>query len=307
MSMKDRFEDPAGLVEALRRQKLTLGQPEIAEAFARTGELIEFAPGSAIITQGGSDRDVYFLLSGSGRVIINGVRLPYKRSAGVTVGEMSAVNPTIRRSSTIEADETTVAWKVPHEFLAEVADAYPVVWRHLAEDLAGRVEQRNSLVNRSNLKPQIFIICSQESLDIARAIRVGLEYHADVEIWSDEKIFPPGGYPIEALEEQVGQSDFGIALAEPDDLVYSRDRLGMTPRDNVIFELGFFMARLGRHRTLLLTPRRTEVKLPSDFKGLTPLPYSIGENLPKALGPTIDRITTIVNDLGVRASLIESR
>jgi predicted nucleotide-binding protein len=177
-----------------------------------------------------------------------------------------------------------------------VADAFPQVWRMLAQDLAGRIEQRNTLICRSNLKPQIFIICSAEALRIAKAIRVGLEYTAEVVIWSDEKIFPPGGYPIEALEEQVTRSDFGIALAEPDDLVLSRDRLSTTPRDNVIFELGFFMARLGRHRTLLLTPRRETVKLPSDFKGLTPLPYNVGDDrkdLSTALGPTIDRITTI--------------
>jgi predicted nucleotide-binding protein len=129
-------------------------------------------------------------------------------------------------------------------------------------------------------------------------------------IWSDDKIFPPGGYPIEALEEQVNQADFGIALAEPDDLVLSRDRVSTTPRDNVIFELGFFTSRLGRHRTLLLVPRGEDVNLPSDYKGLTPLPYSKAtkpKGLPTALGPTIDKISSIIADMGVRSSLIDVR
>lgn len=310
MTLKDRFEDPAVLVEALRYQTLVLGDEKIAAAFAKHGELLEFPAGRNIIAQGGSDRDVFFLLAGRASIIINGVRLPYTREAGGTVGEMSAVNAAVSRSATLEAVERTVAWKVDHQRFGEVATAFPQVWRVLCADLAGRVDQRNSLINRSNLKPQIFVICSAESLRIAKAIRVGLEYTATVDIWSDEDIFPPSGYPIEALETQVAHADFGVALAEPDDLILSRDRLSTTPRDNVIFELGFFMARLGRHRTLLLTPRREAVKLPSDFKGLTPISYDIGDGdvrLSSALGPTIDRISTVVERLGVRASLIEAQ
>lgn len=310
MTLKSRFERPADLIEALTYQKLVLGDRAVAAALAETGELVEFPAGRQFIMQGEAERDVYFLLAGRACLIINGVRLPYPREANGTVGEMSAVNATIRRSATLEATEPVVAWKVDHARFAEVADAFPSVWHVLAVDLASRVDQRNSLINRSNLKPRIFVICSAEALRIARAIRVGLERTAVVNIWSDEDIFAPGGYPIEALESQVAHSDFGIALAEPDDLVLSRDRLSTTPRDNVIFELGFFMARLGRFRTLLLTPRREEVKLPSDFKGLTPIAYSVGEadqSLASALGPTIDRIATVVENLGVRASLVEAQ
>lgn len=159
-------------------------------------------------------------------------------------------------------------------------------------------------------RPRVFMISSAEALSIARAIRIGLEHDAEVVSWSDDKIFAPGAYPIEALEEQVAQADFGIALAEPDDLVLSRDRKSMTPRDNVIFELGFFMSRLGRHRTLLLVPRSEEVKLPSDFKGLTPIQYGKAEkpkDISVALGPTIDKICGVIADMGVRASLAEAR
>lgn len=310
MSLKSRFESRADLVDALRQQKLVLGDTAIADAFADDGTLVEIPAGRNLIEQGKPDREVYFLLAGRLQIIINGVRLPYQRQAGISVGEMSAVNSSISRSSTLEATEPTVAWRVGHDHFAKVADTHPQIWRLLAQDLASRLEQRNSLVNRTNAQPQIFIICSAEALAIAEAIRIGLEHVARTVIWSDDKIFPPGGYPIEALEEQVAHSDFGIALTEPDDLVLSRDRLSSTPRDNVIFELGFFMARLGRHRTLLLTPRREEVKLPSDFKGLTPIPYFAGDDprqLSVDLGPTIDKIKSIVRDLRVRSSLVEAK
>jgi predicted nucleotide-binding protein len=165
------------------------------------------------------------------------------------------------------------------------------------------------LINRVNQVARVFLICSSEALPIARAIRVGLEHDAQVVIWSDENIFPPGAYALESLESEVNLADFGIALAEPDDLLTSRSRTSPAPRDNVIFELGFFMSRLGRPRTMLLVPK-TDVKLPSDFKGLTPISYRTGagaSELPIALGPTIDRIAAVVKRLGVRSSITQTR
>ncbi|MDK4805497.1 MAG: nucleotide-binding protein [Novosphingobium aromaticivorans] len=304
-----RFTDRNDKVEALLAQKIVRGDRAIAEAIADAGTLVTYAPGQVIIEQGGSDRAAYFLIAGKGQIIINGVRL-YPREAGNTVGEMSAINPSVGRSATIEAIEEVVAIKIDHDQLRSVGDAHPHLWRLLAQELASRLEQRNRFVNRANVRPRLFMICSAESLPIAKAIRIGLEHDAEVVIWSDDMIFPAGGYPIEALEEQVNLADFGVALAEPDDLVLSRDRQSSVPRDNVIFELGFFMSRLGRHRTLLLVPKRTEVKLPSDFKGLTPLPYASADKPAErsiALGPVIDRIAAIIAECGVRASLAETK
>ncbi|MGO4687240.1 TIR domain-containing protein [Brevundimonas sp. 2YAF1] len=308
MSLKSRFEQSDDLIDALMGQRIVEDR-EIAASLASEGQLVEFAPGKMIIEQGGSDRGIYFLLAGKTHVVVNQVRL-YPREKGGTVGEMSAINPHISRSATIEATEPTVAWKVTHKRLAEVGTEHPLIWRSIAQVLAERLEQRNQFVNRVNARPRVFIICSAEALAIGKAIRVGLEHDAEVVIWSDDKIFAPGSYPIEALEEQVGLADFGIALAEPDDLVLLRDRLSTTPRDNVIFELGFFMSRLGRHRTLLLVPQAEDVRLPSDFKGLTPLPYRTGQTsreLPIALGPVIDKISGLIADLGVRSSLAEAK
>jgi CRP/FNR family cyclic AMP-dependent transcriptional regulator len=309
MSLKSRFADPQDLIAALAAQKLVQGDRAMAQSISEKGELLEFQPGQNLIEQGGADRDVYFLLAGKTQLIIHGTRL-HTREHGVTVGEMSAINPHVSRSATIEAVECTVAWKISHTRLAEVGKLHPELWRMVAIELAARIEQRNRYINRANLKPRVFLICSSEALPIARAIRVGLEYNAQVEIWSDEKVFPPGTYAIEDLEYQVNEADFGIALAEPDDLVRSRDRTTSAPRDNVIFELGFFMSRLGRRRTLLLVPRASDVKLPSDFKGLTPISYAKAASereLASALGPTIDRICSVIADQGVRASLALAR
>lgn len=309
MTLHTRFTDPQELIDALLSQRLVLGDRALAQAIAADGELREYVPGQLLITQGGSDRDLYFLLLGKTQVIVHGVRLHY-REHGHSVGEMSAINAHVARSASVEASDPTVAWRITHSRLAALGDEFPVLWRRIAIELAGRLEQRNQLINRTNPTPRIFLICSSEALPIAKAIRVGLEHDAQVVIWSDENIFPPGSYALEALETEVNSADFGVALAEPDDLVTSRQKTAPTPRDNVIFELGFFMSRLGRARTLLLVPKSEDVKLPSDFKGLTPIAYVRGatvSDLPIALGPTIDRITALIQQLGVRSSIVPVR
>jgi CRP/FNR family cyclic AMP-dependent transcriptional regulator len=303
MSIKQRFEDRQTLVDALRAQKIIQGDADVAAAIADVGVLMEFTPGQNLIEEGATDRDIYFLLSGKVQVIVKGARL-YPREKNVSVGEMSAINPEITRAATIQADEPTVAFRISHEALDAVAQRQPRIWRLLAVDLSSRLEQRNRFIHRPNGKPKVFFICSAEALDIAECIRSGLQHEdAVVLIWSDDHIFPAGGYPIEALEAGVNDCDFGIAIAQPDDLVRSRDRTSSTPRDNVIFELGFFMSRLGRARSLLLVPRGEDVKLPSDFKGLTPLVYqapSAGEEPSTALGPVIYQIKRRLRELGVR-------
>lgn len=310
MSLKKRFEDRDALIDALRAQKIIQGDPDVASSLADAGELVEFAPGQTLIEEGAADRDIYFLLVGKVQVIVKGVRL-YPRERNVSVGEMSAVNPEITRAATIEADERTVALKVSHDTLETVAQRQPRIWRLLAMDIAARLEQRNRFINKPNSIPKVFFICSSEALEIAECMRASLQHEdAIVELWSDTHIFPPSGYPLEALERGVNESDLGIAIAQPDDLVRSRDRTSATPRDNVIFELGFFMSRLGRARTLLLVPRGEDIKLPSDFKGLTPLFYKLpraGEDLSTALGPCVYDIKRKLKELGVRKTIIGSQ
>lgn len=54
----------------------------------------------------------------------------------------------------------------------------------------------------------------------------------------DQGVFFAGGYPLEGLERLVSESDFALAIAEPDDIVDSRGTRAPTLRDNVLFELG---------------------------------------------------------------------
>ncbi|MNP56625.1 putative nucleotide-binding protein containing TIR-like domain protein [compost metagenome] len=81
----------------------------------------------------------------------------------------------------------------------------------------------------------------------------------------------------------------------------SRGQSQGAPRDNVIFELGMFVGRLGRMRSILVEPRGDEVRLPSDLKGLTTITYRpAADKEPAKLGPVCTSLREIFNDLGPR-------
>lgn len=275
MSMLERFKNSGFLSENLLDQKIIRGDGEVAKAFADAGEVVEFQPGTILIKEGDVDRDMYFLLFGKVALSVKSMLL-YTREKWQTVGEMSAINPLLTRTATVTAIELTIALKVSPEILEKVAATQPKVYLLIARELSNRLEQRNSLIRPPNERPRVFFISSKESLEVAKAIRHGLRYSdTDSALWSDDHIFPPGAYPLEVLEREVDIADFGVAIAHPDDIVHSRDRKTAAPRDNVLFELGFFMSRLRRDRTFLLVPNGgPELKMPSDFKGLTPIGYT---------------------------------
>ena len=72
-----------------------------------------------------------------------------------------------------------------------------------------------------------------------------------------------------------------------------------SPRDNVIFELGLFIGRIGRRRSFLVEPRGEEAKLPSDLSGITSITYKYDrKDLAAALGPACKRVRDIIKELG---------
>jgi prolyl-tRNA editing enzyme YbaK/EbsC (Cys-tRNA(Pro) deacylase) len=88
--------------------------------------------------------------------------------------------------------------------------------------------------------------------------------------------FKPGGWALNALERLVPTIDAALLIATPDDTVRFRGAEYPAPRDNILFELGFFTAALGRHRTALVCVQekdRPPLKLPTDLDGLTVIMY----------------------------------
>lgn len=300
--MKERFEGTGrkNLVDALRRQEIVAGNAELADLFIARGELVEYQRGDKIITEDGEDDDVYLLVAGSVAVLVKGTQVA-TRKAGQLIGEMAAIEPAQKRSATDVAQETVVALKIKGPDFLDIGQAHCQIWLPIARELARRLKQRNDLIPAPNTSPKLFIISSAEALPVAEEIQSGLQYDVFPRLWT-EGVFFAGGYSLEALENAVNESDFAVAVAQADDIVKTRGEEYPTLRDNVLFELGLFMGRLTRYRTILVHPRVDRLKLPSDLHGLTLLSYVPGppNELATRLGPVCTAIKKMVREQGVR-------
>lgn len=141
------------------------------------------------------------------------------------------------------------------------------------------------------MKSRVFIGSSSEHVDTARAIQENLHGEFDATVW-DQAVFAVATYPVDALIEQLDRVDFGVFVLAPEDWLRSRGTLAPAPRDNVVFELGMFIGRLGRQRAFVVAPRG-KLKLPSDLDALTVaqyIPPASGGNLVAALGPACNKI-----------------
>jgi CRP/FNR family cyclic AMP-dependent transcriptional regulator len=302
--MIKRFEGAAGraaLEDALSQQRLVLGNDALASRLADVGSLLDVAAGQVLITQGAQDNDVYFIITGRFQVQVHG-REVASRGPTEHVGEMSALVATAARSATVLATEPSCVLKVSASDYKNVANDFPRLWQQITRQLVERLHQRNNLVRPAHQSARVFIICSVEALHIARAVENHFEHDKFfVKIWT-EGVFRASRYPIESLEEQLDESDFAIAIAQPDDTVTTRGESQGVPRDNVIFEIGLFVGRLGRMRSFLLEPRGDEVRLPSDLTGLTTISYRLApsKDMAASLGPACNQLRDIFNELGPR-------
>ncbi|WP_067657230.1 TIR domain-containing protein [Nocardia harenae] len=78
---------------------------------------------------------------------------------------------------------------------------------------------------------------------------------------------------IEKFERAAAEAAFAIIIASSDDLGTAKstpDELAPRPRQNVIFELGFFIGKLGRSRVALLV--ESGIERPSDTDGIVYIP-----------------------------------
>lgn len=148
------------------------------------------------------------------------------------------------------------------------------------------------------MKPRIFIGSSTESLNIAYAIQELLP-DMEVTVWT-QGIFQLSNNILDNLTAALDNIDFGVFVFSPDDLLVIREQRLSSARDNVVFELGLFIGRLGKHRSFFVIPKdRSDFHLPSDLLGINPAtfdPNRQDKNLRAALGPACNQIRTAVED-----------
>jgi len=149
-------------------------------------------------------------------------------------------------------------------------------------------------------KPRLFIGSSVEGLNIAYAIQENLSYTAEVTVWN-QGVFNLSDTTIESLILVLENTDFGVFVFTPDDITTIRGKKNTTVRDNVLFELGLFIGKIGRKRSFIVMPDNTNFHLPTDLLGITPGKYETNRsdgNHKAATGSLSNKIREAIGKLG---------
>ena len=143
----------------------------------------------------------------------------------------------------------------------------------------------------------IFIGSSGEGIKVAEATQILLSNDGfDPLVWN-QGIFGLGKSILEELISFLDKCDFGVFILRGDDLLASRGRDYNVTRDNVLFELGLFIGRLGRLKTFIVYDNSTDTKIISDLTGILYTSFDGSKpNLNIALGPAVSRIKQQIDD-----------
>jgi hypothetical protein len=127
---------------------------------------------------------------------------------------------------------------------------------------------------------QEFVASSSEQIStaekVADAIRAADQgdgqSRLDVQPWSDG-IFDFSSAYIESLERELDKADFAVVILTGTDIANVRRSEVNLPRDNVIFELGMFIGRLGRNRCFFFVDGDSKTRIASDLSGVKPVEF----------------------------------
>ena len=150
------------------------------------------------------------------------------------------------------------------------------------------------------MKPVLFVGSSSESLEVAYATQENLEDCTQVIVWT-QGLFDLSRNFLDSLLDTLDETEFGLFVFAPDDLIRIRGHAVETTRDNVIFELGLFIGRLGRERTFIIMPKDImDLHLPSDLLGINTATFARPENprlLVGALGAACNKVRRAIQQV----------
>ncbi|OYD78345.1 UNVERIFIED_ORG: tetratricopeptide repeat protein [Burkholderia sp. CF145] len=151
------------------------------------------------------------------------------------------------------------------------------------------------------MKPRAFIGSSVEGLTVAYAVQQNLVHQVETTVW-DQGIFNLSSTTIESLTAILNQVDFGIFVFGPDDIVKVRGEISPAVRDNVLFEMGLFIGKLGRERVFFIMPANSDIRVPTDLLGVTPGTFDAGRqdgSMQAGTGPVCHQIRMQIEKLGL--------
>ena len=132
--------------------------------------------------------------------------------------------------------------------------------------------------NGSNTFPRIFIVHGHDDmllLQVKDFLQNALNLPEPIVLFQQPNV---GRTIIEKFEECADRADAALVLLTPDDFGGKQQETGghFRARQNVIFELGFFVGRFGRKSGRTIVLYKGNLEIPSDFSGVAYIDVSNG-------------------------------
>jgi predicted nucleotide-binding protein len=128
-----------------------------------------------------------------------------------------------------------------------------------------------SITSRTPSTKNVFVIHGHDELNTRRLTQL-LQNHFNLNPIA--MLSKPGmSRPlIEKFEDEEQTCSFAFGLFTPDDEIINVANRYKQARPNVIYEVGWFIGRLGKHRVVLLLKQGTNIH--SDLDGVSRIPFS---------------------------------
>jgi hypothetical protein len=139
-----------------------------------------------------------------------------------------------------------------------------------------------------NDRLRVFVASSSEQVEVAARVARALDSPGiDAVTWR-EGVFTFSRAYIESLEAELDRADFAVVVMTGDDLGVVREATVNLPRDNVVFELGLFIGRLGRERAFFLVEMGSGTRVASDLAGVKPVEFHAPGTPGASARPTLE-------------------
>jgi predicted nucleotide-binding protein len=136
----------------------------------------------------------------------------------------------------------------------------------------------------SDINRRVFVVCGQDS-EMKQAVTNALAKLRLVPVVICEE--PSQGRKIVEHFQEYNDVDFALVLLSPDDSVYVKDepptKRKLRPRQDVVFELGFLLGKLGKSNVLVLFREYSNFEIPTDFEGIKVVAFDDRESWKLAL------------------------
>ncbi len=171
-----------------------------------------------------------------------------------------------------------------------------------SKELAGFIF-KSLLSGDSALQPLVFIGSSVENLDKAEAVQCALQHICEPWVWH-QGLFNINESAVDSLTRAIKEKspDFAVFLVCGEDLTESRGIRYNSPRDNIIYEIGWFTGAIGKERVFLIVDHLAAPKIPSDLAGIKTVEFKrpVRSTIEAALGPACSEIKKAILKLGLK-------